>query len=275
MADQRAVEVSSLLPGMTDSHFHSRALAARGVDPASLIAQLREHHFGSIIDVAIRPDDLLEPGIGADVADVYQTCGLHPSHTADPDWQEMLQLMESFLSQNSARPRPLVAIGETGLDWFRQYAPRERQLEIFRVHLRLARQADLPVIVHNRDADEDCWQCLFQADLSRGGVMHCFSSSPSWVQKFAALGMYISFAGNVTFKNAEALREAARCVPADRLLLETDAPFLAPHPRRGQTNHPGLIGHTYQAVADARGIPIQELVDLAAENLRTLFRTSE
>lgn len=260
-------------PGMIDTHMHSHALRARGIDPAELLLTLAHEGFKSVIDVAITPEDTLSPlSISTDDLAIYHTCGIHPSHSGDADSENMISTLFAILRGDFPEAPGVSAIGETGLDWYREYAPRERQRELFAQHLDAAREYELPVIVHNRQADEDCFQMIRDSNLPRSGIMHCFSSDKTWVQRFVDLGMYISFAGNVTFPRNAALREAAAVVPRDRLLLETDAPFLAPHPRRGRTNHPGLIGYTYNVVAQTRGVAIEDLIIDVAENTKTLLR---
>lgn len=262
----------AILPGMVDTHMHSHALRARGIDPVGLLMSLAQDGLKAVIDVAITPADTLSPlSIDTENFAVYQTCGIHPSHSGDGDSEIMLNTLLRILRGDFPEAPRVWAIGETGLDWFREYAPRERQLEIFFQHLVAAREYGLPIIVHNREADNDCFQMLRESNLPRGGIMHCFSSDKTWVKRFVDLGMYISFAGNVTFSRNDSLREAAAVVPRERLLIETDAPFLAPHPRRGHTNHPGLIGYTYNVIAQSRGVEVEELVNDVAVNTATLL----
>lgn len=223
-----------------------------------------------MVDVAIEPEDLgRRRELSRFYPEVAYSAGLHPSRSDRPDWREALALCERQVSEGGIH-----AIGELGLDWYRQYAPRDRQMEIVEAQLHLARRADLPVIVHNREADTDIQRVLRGSAPPRGGVMHCYSSTAAWIPRFLDLGMYISFAGNVTFPSAEEIRRAVAEVPADRLLLETDAPFLAPVPMRGRPNHPGLIYHTYELVAEIRGTTVPDLAHLVAENARALFLTS-
>ncbi|SIQ88410.1 TatD DNase family protein [Alkalispirochaeta americana] len=255
------------IPGMSDSHFHSQALADQGLDPRKLLRELRNLGMGPLMDVAITPEDTDKTGdLPRIYPALYRSCGLHPVASCREDWREALALIDHKLSQE-----PFSALGETGLDWYRTYAPRERQQEIFDAQLALASSHGLPVIVHNREADQDCLEALKKAALSRGGIMHCFSSSPTWVKSFVDAGMYISFAGNITFPSARELREALVCVPKERLLLETDAPFLAPHPHRGKLNHPAMVAFTYATAAELRGENLEDLVHQVSENLETLL----
>lgn len=253
---------------LSDSHFHSTAMEDRGVDSQEVLTSFRSDFLGPLLDVAIEPEDApRQRRLSGAISDVYYSCGLHPSRTDREDWDSAMGRVEREITHGSYH-----AVGETGLDWYRMYAPRERQRKLFERHLALSRASMLPVIVHNRNADEEVWEMLRTADLSVMGVMHCFSSDPEWVRPFLDAGMYISFAGNLTFKNAGNLRDALKLVPDDRLLLETDAPFLTPHPHRGQPNHPGRIVHTLQCAAELRNTPPTELGLRTAENLSRMLR---
>jgi TatD DNase family protein len=253
---------------LSDSHFHTTAMADRGEDPYEILASFRSEFGGPLLDVAIEPEDPpRQRQLSGDVADVYYSCGLHPSRTGREDWQSAMVQVEHEIERGRYH-----AVGETGLDWYRMYAPRERQQELFSRHLDLSRRFSLPLIVHNRAADKDVLEMIKSADLSTMGVMHCFSSDPEWVRHFLDAGMYISFAGNLTFKNADNLRDALRLVPDDRLLLETDAPFLAPHPHRGQPNHPGLLIHTLRRAAEIRHASPARLGERVADNLARMLK---
>ncbi|MFP4151341.1 MAG: TatD family hydrolase [Alkalispirochaeta sp.] len=286
--------VPATVPLLSDSHLHSTAMADRGIDPRSVLGTLREETGGIFLDVAITPEDPpRQRELTGGVAGVYYSVGLHPGSTGRDDWEAAMAAVETELggtihSQGGAgrnhtegtgvgaeavpEPRVYHAVGETGLDWYRMYAPRERQLELFYRHLELADAAGLPVIVHNRSADEDCLAGINAVAPRAGGVMHCFSSGPEWVGPFLDAGMYISFAGNVTFRNAGALRDALRNVPDDRLLLETDAPFLAPHPVRGKPNDPRLLPYTLEVAAQVRDIAPEHLARSVYNNLQRLLR---
>ncbi|MDO8094218.1 MAG: TatD family hydrolase, partial [Candidatus Brocadiales bacterium] len=167
---------------------------------------------------------------------IYASIGIHPhdaSRVSDDVWSEF----EKLVSQSK-----VVAIGETGLDYYRNRSPREEQQRLFHKHLELSKKAGLPVIIHNREASEDCLKILREhANNSLKGVVHCFSGSEEAARDFMQLGLYISFAGPVTFSNAERLRKVVQSVPVERLLLETDCPFLAPQPKRGERNEPSNL----------------------------------
>jgi len=194
--------------------------------------------------------------------DVACVLGIHPHQAAGAD-AKSLEELEAMLGD-----RAVVAVGETGLDFFRDYAPRDGQRTLFRQQLELAAELDLPVVVHTRNASEET------ADLLRefGGtvVMHCFSS-PELLPVALERGYYVSFAGNVTFPKAAPLREAAAAVPADRILSETDCPYLSPQPVRGRPNEPANVVHTVAALAAARGVTSELLAAQIDENADRAF----
>jgi len=201
-------------------------------------------------------------------AGVYAAVGIHPNYAAEAaldDWDAIVRLTQ--------QPR-VVALGETGLDRFHNYAPLEVQRDYFDRHVELAQRRGLPFIVHMRDCTEDVLEVL-RAARRRGplcGVMHAFSADAAAAAACLDLGLYISFAGMVTYKKSDVLRAVARTIPADRLLIETDAPYLSPEPRRGQRpNEPALVMHTAACLAALRGQPLADLAAQTTANARRLF----
>ena len=174
----------------------------------------------------------------------------------------------------TAHPR-VIGIGESGLDYFYDRAPREVQQQNFRAHIRAARLAEVPLAIHARDADADIAKIL-QDEWDKGGIfaflLHCFSSSRRLAEAGVALGGYISFSGILTFPKSNELRDIARDVPPDRLVIETDAPYLAPVPVRGKRNEPAHVAHTARVLAQVRGMTPEALADLTTANFRRLFR---
>jgi TatD DNase family protein len=194
---------------------------------------------------------------------VYASIGVHPHNAADPD-AERLEQLDDLLSHERA-----VAVGETGLDYYRDYAPRDAQLRVFEQQLELARVHRKPVVIHTRAADDDTLAVL--AGFDGTVVLHCFSSPPLLVPALER-GWYVSFAGNVTYPNAYELRAAARGVPSDRLLAETDSPYLSPQPVRGRRNEPANVVHTVAALAQARGEDPDTLAAQIDANATAAFR---
>ncbi|HEY7018384.1 MAG TPA: TatD family hydrolase [Gaiellaceae bacterium] len=245
---------------MTDTHAHLDACA----DPADeVIARAREAGVGRIVSVGSGLDSCRETlAIAARHDGVFAALGIHPHQAAEQDAARLDDLRELL-----ADPRA-VAVGETGLDFYRDYAPREEQRELFARQLELAGELDKPVVVHTREASDETAAALeaFEGTV----VLHCFSA-PELLPVALERGYYVSFAGNVTYPKAEELREAARGIPADRLLAETDSPYLSPQPRRGRPNEPANVVHTVAALAEARGEQAAELAARLDENARAAF----
>jgi len=191
---------------------------------------------------------------------VFFSVGVHPNHEveAEPSFEELCRL---------AGHAKCVAIGETGMDFFRHHVSPELQEARFRTHLRAARAVDKPVIVHMRDADEATMRVLRDAGAEEcGGIMHCFSSTREVAEQALDLGLSISFSGNVTYKANDELRRVAAFVPEEALLVETDAPYLAPVPHRGKRNEPAYVQHVVECIAEVRGMPPEDLAELSYEN---------
>jgi TatD DNase family protein len=176
------------------------------------------------------------------------------------------------LAAIAAHPK-VVAIGEAGLDYHYDHSPRDVQEKGFRTHIAAARETGLPLVIHAREADDDVARIL-EEESEKGAfpfILHCFTSGPDLAKRGLALGGFISFSGVVTFKKADALREIARTVPSDRVLVETDAPYLAPEPFRGKTNEPSFVTHTATRLAAVRGVSADELAQITTENFFNLF----
>ncbi|MGI9403088.1 MAG: TatD family hydrolase, partial [Hyphomicrobium sp.] len=194
--------------------------------------------------------------------------GTHP-HNA----HEELDIPADEIVRLSSHPKA-VAIGEAGLDYYYKHSTPEAQAEGFRRHIAAARQTGLPLEIHTRDAEEDTARIL-EDEHAKGAfpaILHCYTGGPELAARALKLGLYVSFSGVVSFKKSDALRDIAKSVPLERLLLETDAPFLAPVPYRGKTNEPAYLVHTAAAVADARGLCPDELATATMENFYRLFK---
>jgi TatD DNase family protein len=224
-----------------DTHAHLDACAD---PPDQLVARARAAGVGRIITIGCGIDSCRTAlAIAAREDGVYAALGVHPHQAADDD-ADRLDELRALLADPLA-----VAVGETGLDFFRDYAPHDRQRELFRAELELAAELAKPVIVHTRAADTDTLTALEHFDGTV--VLHCFSS-PELLPTALERGWYVSFAGNVTYPKAPELREAAARVPLDRLLAETDSPYLSPQPRRGRPNEPANVVHTVDVLAEVR-----------------------
>jgi TatD DNase family protein len=256
---------------LVDSHCHLDRvdLAPYDGDFGAFLAATHAAGVESMLCVAIDLESY--PAMLALVDDhheIYVSVGVHPNDRDrhEPEPAELAEL---------ARHPKNVAIGETGLDYFREQGDMGWQQDRFRRHIRAARLADKPLIIHTRDAREDTIRILREEGAEQvGGVLHCFTETWEMAQAGMELGFYVSFSGIVTFKNAEALREVARRVPLDRMLIETDAPYLAPVPHRGKPNEPRYVGRVCECIADLRGMPAEELADITRDNFYRLFRTA-
>ena len=220
-----------------------------------LTISTRVHRFGEIVEIAEAHDD------------ISCSLGTHP-HSAEEEGE----ITTAHLVKLGKHPK-VVAIGETGLDYYYDNSPRELQQEAFRRHIRAALELGMPVIVHTRDAEDDTMRILREEGQGTGlaGVLHCFSSSSQLAEDAIDFGFHISFSGIVTFKKSEELRETARKVPLERMLVETDAPFLAPIPKRGQRNEPAFVVHTANVLAGLHNLEPQALADLTTGNFFRLF----
>jgi TatD DNase family protein len=193
---------------------------------------------------------------------------VHPDHEdcTEPTVEQLVALAD--------HPK-VVAIGETGLDYFRLGGDLEWQRERFRTHIRAARACHKPLVIHTRAAADDTLRIMREEQASEaGGVMHCFTESLEVAEAAIGQGFYISFSGIVTFKNAVALREVAAAIPLDRMLIETDSPYLAPAPHRGQTNQPGYVKHVAEEIARVRGITAEAVGEITTQNFFRLFKSA-
>ena len=245
---------------MIDTHAHLDACA----DPAAaVVARARAAGVERIVAVGSGIESCRETlAIAHAHPGVWAALGIHPHQAADEDANRLDELRELLADERA------VAVGETGLDFYRDYAPRDRQRELFAHQLKLAGELGKPVVVHTRAADDETAAAL--EGFAGTVVLHCFSSRellPMALER----GYYVSFAGNVTFPKAPELREAAAAVPADRLLAETDSPYLAPQPRRGRPNEPANVVHTIAALAEARGEDAAELAARLDANATAAF----
>jgi TatD DNase family protein len=244
-----------------DPHAHLDACADR---PSALVARARAAGVERVLTVGTTLETCRTAlAIAEREAGVFAILGVHPHEAGSPDATRRRELAALFASDKA------VAVGETGLDYFRDYAPRAAQRRLFEQQLELAAELDRPVVVHTRAADDDTVEAL--RDFGGTVVLHCFSAPPL-LEPALEHGWYVSFAGNVTFPKAPELREAAARVPADRILAETDCPYLSPQPRRGRPNEPAYVVHTLAALAEARGEDQAALEGQIEANARTAFR---
>jgi TatD DNase family protein len=250
--------------GAVDTHCH---LFLMGVEPAVAVETARAAGVDRMICVGV---DVETSRRSLEIADsiegVFATAGVHPHDASTFDAAASARIEELLHD-----PR-VVAVGECGLDWFRMLSPREDQIRTFRTHIALSNESGKPLVVHVREAWDDVLRIL-EEDSAERVVIHCFSGDAAIAHACASRGYWISFAGNVTYPKNEHLRQAAVATPKDRLLVETDAPFLAPQPLRGRDNAPQNVLHTLASIARACGQPLETLVETTANNARAAFST--
>jgi len=238
-------------------------------DPASVIARARAAglvhavvvgqfqgpgNFGDALEVAQLDPDFLSP-----------TMGIHPHDAAlatESDWEQLYKL--------TALPG-VIAVGESGLDYYYDRSPRPIQQRAFRRQCELAKELQKPLVVHVRDAHIDCWDILHGEQISQG-IIHCFTGDTEAARRYLDLGLYISISGIVTYKNAQPIQAAVQFIPLDRLMVETDSPFLAPVPHRGKKNEPALVLEVARKVAEVKGLPVEQVSLAAARNAQKVFR---
>lgn len=198
---------------------------------------------------------------------MYAAIGWHPVDAIDLTEKEL-----AWIEELAEHPK-VVAIGEMGLDYHWDKSPKDIQKEVFRKQIALAKRVKLPIIIHNREATEDIIRILEEENAHEvGGIMHCYNDSVTYVEKCLAMNFYISLGGPVTFKNATLPKEVAKIVPADKLLIETDCPFLAPHPNRGKRNEPAYVSLVAEKIAELRNVSYDELCQQTTENAKRLFQ---
>ena len=257
---------------LVDSHCHIDGEQFDS-DRDEVVRRANEAGVGILLNVGTgdpNTDDFTKAVAVAEKYDnVYASVGVHP-HDAklyDDDAEEhLLDLINSSSK--------VIAWGEIGLDFYYDHSPRDVQIAVFRRQIRKARELNLPIIIHSRDADDETVEILKEAcggDF-RGGIMHCFGGTLDMAKKLIDIGFLISFAGNVTFKKAENLRDAALVVPVDKLLVETDCPFLTPVPNRGKRNEPSFVTHTAHFLAELKAVPFEDLAAATTDNFNRFFR---
>jgi TatD DNase family protein len=253
---------------LIDSHCHLDYFTQ--AELPAVLARAAEAGVGEMVTIGTTLEQSARLPIMAEThPNLWCTVGVHPHHAAEAP----LPAAESLAAMTGHAK--VIGIGESGLDYFYDRAPRDVQQQNFRVHIRAARLAGVPLAIHARDADGDV-AAILQDERDTGGdfafLLHCFSSSRRLAEAGVALGGYVSFSGILTFPKSSELRDIARDIPTERLLVETDAPYLAPVPLRGKRNEPAYVAHTARVLADVRGMTQTALADLTTANFRRLFR---
>jgi TatD DNase family protein len=254
---------------LIDSHAHIQGKEYAG-EAAAVIERARATGVEQIIAVG-GAGDMSSNTDAAALADsfenIYATVGMHPHDAKDVGPDELQQLKDLTL-----HPK-VIAVGETGLDYYYDHSPRDVQRRVFAQFIHMARETELPIVVHERDAASDGAELLRSEGAGKlRGVIHCFTGNYEAARAYLDLGFYISFTGIITFKNADALRDVVRRVPLERVLVETDSPYLTPVPHRGKRNEPAYVRLVAATVASVKGVTLEEVARVTTDNARQLFK---
>lgn len=249
-----------------DSHSHFDICMEKGFSEEELIQGLVENNISAAVQIATHTDNFqFCIDFASKYKNIYYALGIHPS---DPCGEEEISILSGTIAQN-ADDKKLIAVGEIGLDYHWMETPEGNQQYYFKKQIEIAMKNDLYIIVHSRDAMPDTIKILDEMSVKKA-VIHCYSGTKEEAQYLVDKGYFISFAGNVTYKNAHNIREAAEVVPFNQMLLETDCPFLSPVPKRGQPNRPDYVRHTYQFISELRNISIEKLSAQLKQNFEKL-----
>ena len=249
---------------LIDSHAHLVSLE----NLPEVLQRAQENNINKIVSISSDiPSTEATISLAEEYDYIFATTGVHP-HSADQMSEEVLIGIDHFAENDK-----VVAIGETGLDYFYMNSEKEVQIDSFTEHIRLGKKHNLPIIIHVRDAHEDMIEILSKESMpDTPGVIHCFTGDYDTAKKYLDLGFYISFSGIVTYKRSEELREAAKKIPKDKILIETDSPYLAPVPHRGKPNEPSYVKHVAETISNVRGISFDEIAEITKANAEKLFR---
>jgi TatD DNase family protein len=252
---------------LIDSHCHLD-FADFDSERDAIVERARAAGLKRMITISTRTDAFGSiSGLAETYDDVFCTVGTHPHHA-----HEEAEVSKDRLIELAGHPK-CVGIGETGLDYHYDRTPRDVAARVFRTHIAAARQSGLPIVIHARDADADV-AAILRDEMGKGafkGLLHCFTASAALAEAALALGLFISFSGALTFKNSQTLRDIARAVPMDRVLVETDAPYLAPVPYRGKRNEPAFVAATAKTLAEVKGVSIETIANETSANTLRLF----
>lgn len=252
---------------LIDSHAHLDDKRFDG-DRELLINSLESNGIELVINIgADLQTSIASASLAEKYNNIYAAVGIHP-HSAKEADESTMEILKSFAKRDK-----VVAIGEIGLDFYYDNSPRDLQRKWFKEQLKLAKEVELPVVIHSRDAQQETFDILKEAseDGKLRGVLHCYSGSAEMAAEYVKMGFYISIAGPVTFKNARVVKEVAETVPLDRLLVETDSPYLTPEPYRGKRNEPIFVKYVAGTIAEIRGLSYEELAKATNKNTKELF----
>lgn len=252
--------------GLSDSHFHILEMQRKGINIDDVFDKWIKEKGRYLIDIAT--DEFFfdtRVNFSNKYNFIYHSCGIHPN-SCSGNLTDRIKKIEEQISHNR-----VVAIGETGLDYYWDTVDKSIQKSFFEEHIKLAVKHNLPLIIHNREASEDILSLLFKYKGQARGIIHCFSSDETFMESFINLGFYISFAGNLTYKNNKILHKAVEIIPENRVLIETDSPYLTPVPFRGKLNTPCYIGSTFKFLSEKINIDSEKLKNILNRNLEAIL----
>lgn len=250
-----------------DSHCHLD-MESYQTDFDQILTRAREANIENIITIGIDLKSAIKAvQIAHTYPNIFATIGVHPHNTKNITMHTYTQLTDLY----SGASEQIKAFGEIGLDYFKNHSKQSVQKEHFHKQLELAQHLKLPIVIHNREADDDCYDILKSFPLKEGGIMHCFLSDYAFAKKILDLGLDISLSGVITFRNTHTLHEVAKRIPLNRMLVETDGPFLAPVPFRGKRNEPAHVRYTVACIAQLRGVTTEEVAATTTANAKTVF----
>ena len=251
---------------MFDTHAHIGLITEDPIEQLIIVQEAKKEYVDFLMSICNNLRDFFQVYENLKTAPhVYHSIGVSPSEVANPGRDWMLKIEEGV-----KLPR-VVAIGEIGLDYYRKFGNKDSQIELFIKQLEMAERFGLPVVIHNREAGKDVLEILKEKLPTRGGVLHCYSEDWPYAQEALKLNLYISFAGNVTYRNARNLHETAKRMPLDRMLIETESPFMVPSTHRGKRNKPSYLKDTAEFIAELRGEDLQMVTDTLFQNSLRFF----
>jgi TatD DNase family protein len=249
-----------------DTHAHIGLINEDPIEQLILVQEAKQEDIVGIVSISNNLRDFFQIYENLKTeTHVFHAIGVSPSEVAHPgaDWESQIR--------EGSKLKRIVAIGEIGLDYYRKFGDRDSQIELFIHQLELAERLDLPVIIHNREAGDDVLNILRDRLPAKGGILHCYSEDYEYARKALELNLYISFAGNVTYRNAKNLHDTARNMPIERMLIETESPFMVPAIYRGKRNKPSYLIETAKFVAELRNLPVEEMAETLTTNSLTFF----
>jgi TatD DNase family protein len=249
-----------------DTHAHIGLINEDPIEQLIIVQEAKQEDLVGIVSISNNLRDFFQIYDNLKTeTHVFHAIGVSPSEVSHPgrDWESQIR--------EGAKLKRIVALGEIGLDYYRKFGDRDSQIELFIHQLELAERLNLPVIIHNREAGEDVLNILREKLPTKGGILHCYSEDYEYAKRALELNLFISFAGNVTYRNAKNLHDTAKNIPEDRILIETESPFMVPAVYRGKRNKPSYLVETAKFVAELRGVPLEEMAETLTANSLSFF----